>query len=272
MVVMDPDGAVRAMVGGRDYGQSQFNRATDALRQPGSSFKPFVYAAALLDRKLYGPNSIVDRRADLPRQLVPAELRPLLLRIDAADRRRLREVDQPDPGACDRRPAIGKRQRRRPAAPRSSTSARTMGLTHAADRYGLAADRRRRGDGDRHGGVLCGLRQWRQAGAALRGRRGAQLAGDVIYRHDSDKPPRAGALDAGRRRHELHAEQGGRGRHRQARDARRHQGRGQDRHHQRLSRRLVRRLHRQPRRRASGIGNDDHTVDEQHDRRLRCRR
>ena len=47
MVVMDPDGAVRAMVGGRDYGQSQFNRATDALRQPGSSFKPFVYAAAL---------------------------------------------------------------------------------------------------------------------------------------------------------------------------------------------------------------------------------
>jgi penicillin-binding protein 1A len=35
------------MVGGRDYGQSQFNRATDALRQPGSSFKPYVYAAAL---------------------------------------------------------------------------------------------------------------------------------------------------------------------------------------------------------------------------------
>ena len=43
-VVMDLDGAVRAMVGGRDYGASQFNRATDALRQPGSSFKPFVYA------------------------------------------------------------------------------------------------------------------------------------------------------------------------------------------------------------------------------------
>ncbi|HXW27608.1 MAG TPA: PBP1A family penicillin-binding protein [Xanthobacteraceae bacterium] len=46
-VVMDTDGAVRAMVGGRDYGQSQFNRATDALRQPGSSFKPYVYATAL---------------------------------------------------------------------------------------------------------------------------------------------------------------------------------------------------------------------------------
>src|SRR4051812_34837904 len=47
IVVMDVDGAVRTIVGGRDYGQSQFNRATGGLRQPGSSFKPFVYAAAL---------------------------------------------------------------------------------------------------------------------------------------------------------------------------------------------------------------------------------
>ncbi|BAR99920.1 transglycosylase domain-containing protein [Blastochloris viridis] len=48
-VIMDVDGAVRAMVGGRDYGASQFNRATDALRQPGSSFKPYVYATAFLN-------------------------------------------------------------------------------------------------------------------------------------------------------------------------------------------------------------------------------
>jgi penicillin-binding protein 1A len=47
IVVADNDGSVRAMVGGRDYTASQFNRATDALRQPGSSFKPYVYAAAL---------------------------------------------------------------------------------------------------------------------------------------------------------------------------------------------------------------------------------
>src|SRR6185369_14799693 len=39
-VLMDVDGSVRAIVGGRDYGASQFNRATDAMRQPGSSFKP----------------------------------------------------------------------------------------------------------------------------------------------------------------------------------------------------------------------------------------
>jgi penicillin-binding protein 1A len=58
MVVMDPDGAVRAMVGGRDYGESEFNKATQALRQPGSSFKPYVYAAALASG-LYRPNTIV---------------------------------------------------------------------------------------------------------------------------------------------------------------------------------------------------------------------
>jgi len=47
LVVADLEGGVRAMVGGRDYTLSQFNRATDALRQPGSSFKPYVYATAL---------------------------------------------------------------------------------------------------------------------------------------------------------------------------------------------------------------------------------
>jgi penicillin-binding protein 1A len=47
ILVMTPDGAVRAMVGGADYGKSQFNRATQALRQPGSAFKPVVYLAGL---------------------------------------------------------------------------------------------------------------------------------------------------------------------------------------------------------------------------------
>jgi len=55
--VIDLDGGVRAMVGGRDYGQSQFNRAVDALRQPGSSFKPYVYATALANG--FKPTSIV---------------------------------------------------------------------------------------------------------------------------------------------------------------------------------------------------------------------
>lgn len=49
LVIDNETGAVRAMVGGRDYLKSQFNRATQARRQPGSSFKMFVYAAALED-------------------------------------------------------------------------------------------------------------------------------------------------------------------------------------------------------------------------------
>jgi penicillin-binding protein 1A len=47
LIAMTPDGAVRAMVGGRVYGQSPYNRATEAIRQPGSAFKPFVYLTAL---------------------------------------------------------------------------------------------------------------------------------------------------------------------------------------------------------------------------------
>ena len=47
IVLIEDNGAVRAMVGGRDYGRSQFNRATRALRQTGSSFKTYVYAAAM---------------------------------------------------------------------------------------------------------------------------------------------------------------------------------------------------------------------------------
>jgi penicillin-binding protein 1A len=57
LVAMEPDGTVRAMVGGRDYGESTFNRATNALRQPGSSWKVYVYAAALENG--YAPDSVV---------------------------------------------------------------------------------------------------------------------------------------------------------------------------------------------------------------------
>jgi penicillin-binding protein 1A len=64
LIAMTPDGAVRALVGGRDYGVSQFNRATQALRQPGSAFKVFVYLAGLeaglrpSDRMVDGPITI----------------------------------------------------------------------------------------------------------------------------------------------------------------------------------------------------------------------
>jgi penicillin-binding protein 1A len=57
VVVADLDGSIRAMVGGTDYNVSQFNRATDAYRQPGSSFKPYVYATALMNG--FKPTSVV---------------------------------------------------------------------------------------------------------------------------------------------------------------------------------------------------------------------
>lgn len=58
-VAIDPrSGAVRAMVGGRDFGDSKFNRAVQALRQPGSTFKPLVYATAI--HQGYSPAQVVD--------------------------------------------------------------------------------------------------------------------------------------------------------------------------------------------------------------------
>src|SRR5262249_10161257 len=47
LVALSPDGAVRALVGGKNYNESQFDRAVSAKRQPGSAFKPFVYLTAL---------------------------------------------------------------------------------------------------------------------------------------------------------------------------------------------------------------------------------
>ena len=57
IVLIEDNGAVRAMVGGRDYGRSQFNRATRALRQTGSSFKTYVYAAAM--EHGFKPDSVI---------------------------------------------------------------------------------------------------------------------------------------------------------------------------------------------------------------------
>jgi penicillin-binding protein 1A len=60
LVAMRPDGRVVAMVGGRNYGSTPYNRATQALRQPGSAFKLFVYLAAM--RSGWTPNSVIEDR------------------------------------------------------------------------------------------------------------------------------------------------------------------------------------------------------------------
>ena len=62
LVALDPhSGEVLAMIGGRNYDESQLNRATDALRQPGSTFKPFVYASALSRRAYTAASQLSDR-------------------------------------------------------------------------------------------------------------------------------------------------------------------------------------------------------------------
>lgn len=61
LVAYDTNGALRAMVGGRSYVESQFNRATQAKRQPGSAFKPFVYAAAFETNNISPASRFIDQ-------------------------------------------------------------------------------------------------------------------------------------------------------------------------------------------------------------------
>src|SRR5436190_4537448 len=83
LVSIDRDGAVRAMIGGRDYVDSIYNRATQAERQPGSSFKLFVYLAAL-ESGMKPTDTIVDEPVEIdgwrPRNSTRTHLGPVTLR------------------------------------------------------------------------------------------------------------------------------------------------------------------------------------------------
>ena len=97
IVMLENSGAVRAIVGGRDYGASQFNRATKALRQAGSSFKIYTYTRRDGGRADARNHDI--RRTDQLGQLVAEELWPRLCRPRDADHR-AGEVDQHRAGAA----------------------------------------------------------------------------------------------------------------------------------------------------------------------------
>ena len=154
IVAMDPQtGRVLAMAGGFSYDQSQFNRATQALRQPGSSFKPIVYATALDNG--YTPSTVVldapDRDRYRQRHLGAGKLYAQILRaIDAAVRHRAvaqRDDGAPRPGhrhAADRRICPPLRRLRQLAA------------------LPLVCARRRRDHAASHGRCLCHVRQRRQ--------------------------------------------------------------------------------------------------------------
>src|SRR3954464_11423678 len=83
LVAMDRDGAVRAMVGGKDYVSSIYNRATQAVRQPGSAFKLFVYLSAL-ESGMKPTDTIVDEPVTIdgwtPRNSPRTNLGPVTLR------------------------------------------------------------------------------------------------------------------------------------------------------------------------------------------------
>jgi penicillin-binding protein 1A len=83
LVAIDRDGAVRAMVGGKDYVSSIYNRATQAVRQPGSAFKLFVYLSAL-ESGMKPTDTIVDEPVTIdgwsPRNSTRTNLGPVTLR------------------------------------------------------------------------------------------------------------------------------------------------------------------------------------------------
>src|SRR5690242_2415342 len=75
LISIDPrNGYVRAMVGGRDFRKSAYNRALNAQRQPGSAFKPFVYAAAL--EAGYGPDDVIEGLGDEDMEITNAAYTP----------------------------------------------------------------------------------------------------------------------------------------------------------------------------------------------------
>ena len=167
VVIADLDGGVRAMIGGRDYGASQFNRAVDALRQPGSSFKPYVYATALANG--FTPNSIV---VDSPvcignwcphnysggysgaltlTQAITNSINIIPVKLSIA--------------LGDGNPKLGRAK--------IVQTARNFRDLDAAAGHTVTPDRRRRGQRSRTRGRLCDFSQSRQGGGAARSARGA---------------------------------------------------------------------------------------------------
>ena len=212
IVVMSADGAVRAMVGGRKIAQAgSFNRATQALRQTGSSFKPFVYAAAL--DLGWSPMDFVD---DSPLTInipgsgpwTPRELRP-----------RIQGPDHPDPGAG-----------RKPQHPRRASVTKPWAASWCARSptdFGIAVDLaagpalalgRVGGDADRDDRRLCRHPERRLVGDALRADRTAAArieddpligaGGGIGERVISENAAQAADLDDDQGRRKRHRQRG----------------------------------------------------------------
>ncbi len=222
VVALAPDGAIRALVGGRNYDDSQFNRAVTAHRQPGSSFKPFVYLAGLehgltpdtvredgpLDikgwrpenysREYFGPVTLtkalslslntVAARVGMeagPRNVARVAHR-LAYNPNCRRRRRWRwDVGSHAAGARHRLCALRQwRHRRRPLHHRPREDRRRQAALSAQDAGGRAGDRSRPcGDDERDDGGDAAHRHCPQGGAGRLGRGGQD-------RHQSGIPRR----------------------------------------------------------------------------------
>jgi penicillin-binding protein 1A len=140
MVTLDRDGAVRAMVGGRDYVNSSYNRATQANRQPGSSFKLFVYLAAI--ESGYRPDAVVDAspirvgnwspRNDSGRTFGPVPLRAAFAySINTAAVRLAQEVGTRSVADMAQRFGITTRVETNPSMALGSSAVRLIDMTRA---------------------------------------------------------------------------------------------------------------------------------------------
>ncbi len=159
VVILKPDGAVSALIGGVDYQDSVFNRATQAHRQPGSAFKPFVYLAAL--ESGLSPWETARRHAGGYRRLHPGQFR----------RQELRHAD---PGRC----AGPQRQHHHGESRSGNRGAQSGGRRQAAGHHLALAGQCQPRAGHQRGHAtgtdrrLLRLRQWRLSRHALHGDRG----------------------------------------------------------------------------------------------------
>ena len=204
LVAMTPDGAVRALIGGRNYADSQFNRAVAAKRQPGSAFKPFVYLTAL--EHGLTPDSVRVDAPDQDQRLAAGKLQPRIFRPGDADQGAgavaQYRVGAPDHGIL----ADGGDPHRAPA--RHRVQARTQCLDRARHFGSLAA---------RTGRRLCDIRQWRlrRHAACHRARQQYRRQGALCPQPATARPHRRGALcrhdepDDGRDTDHRHRAQGG---------------------------------------------------------------
>ena len=234
LVSMEPDGAVRAMVGGLDYEDNQFNRASHARRQPGSSFKLYVYATAF-ENGLNPRSTVRDyggacgnwapknySGGSSGRSLAAIDAFRMSLNIPAVE--------------VSLRPNVGR--------DRVLEMTRRLGVVGVKKTCSMAL-------GD------TGITPLQHTGAYAHFANGGKTAkpygilemynskGDLIYTRDRDEPPpRAGRKPQGRRRDEPDDAGGRHERHGRQGAARFRHRRRQDRHQLELSRCLVRRLHR----------------------------